>query len=305
MPSIRSHLIKFYIKRALRKAESLGTSDRRAQMDDNARRFKNATSVSCQKVDVDGLAAEWLSPEGAPADAAVLYLHGGAYTVGSCDSHRALASHIAQASQTRVLLLNYRLAPEHPFPAALDDAVRAFTWIGQTLALEASRIVVMGDSAGGGLSIATALRLRDTGNPLPRALICLSPWSNLTLSGASVGQLLGKDPFFSSTDRIRESAKAYAGGHSLSHPEISPLFASLSGLPELHIQVGAQEILLSDSLDLIESAKQFGVTTTLEVWPGMWHVWQIFCDLMPESRHAIMQIGAHVKACLPRAGDTR
>lgn len=295
MPSIRSHLIKLYLKRTLRKSEHAPLDERRAQMNRNADRFKNAKGVSRRSVDVGGRPGEWLIPERTSADAAVLYLHGGAYTVGSLDSHRALASHIASAARVSVLLLDYRLAPEHPFPAALEDAVRAFSWIQETLAIGAGRIVVMGDSAGGGLALATALRLRDTERDGPRALICLSPWTDLSLSGESVKTLIGKDPFFPNTLRIQEAARSYAGGHALRHPEISPRFANLEGLPDLYIQVGTDEIVLSDSLDLAESAKRAGVTAQVDLWSGMWHVWQIFCDRMPESRRAIERIGRQIR----------
>lgn len=295
MPSIRSHLIKLYLKRTLRKSERSSLGERRAQMSRNAGRFKNAKGIFHRSVDVNGRPGEWLVPEQASTDTAVLYLHGGAYTVGSLDSHRALASHIASAARVSVLLLDYRLAPEHPFPSALEDALGAFTWIQETLAIGANRIVIMGDSAGGGLTLATALRLRDTKRDMPRALICLSPWTDLTLSGESVRNLIGKDPFFPNTVRIQEAALSYAGGHALTLPEISPRFASLEGLPDLYIQVGTDEIVLSDSLDLAESANRAGVTAQVDVWPGMWHVWQIFCDMMPESRRAIERIGRQIR----------
>ncbi|MCP1479089.1 alpha/beta hydrolase [Pseudomonas chlororaphis] len=298
MASIRSHLFKYYIKRRLRKAEAQSLLQRRSTMDKNIKRFKNAKGIAYQSVDVNGRPGEWLIPEHATTDAAVLYLHGGAYALGSLDSHRSLASHIAHASGTRVLAVDYRLAPEHPFPAALDDAVAAFNWIAQNTAIEPKRIIAMGDSAGGGLAIATALRLRDTNQPLPGAIICMSPWTNLNLDGPSVNQLMGKDPFFASTDHLHEAASQYAVDYALNHPEISPLFARLEGLPAIHVQVGELEILLSDSLDLVAAAQRAGVAATVDVWPGMWHVWQAFCDKMPESKKAIKELGARVKASL-------
>lgn len=286
------------LKRVLRKGSSLSLQERRADMDRNAKRFKDAAGVACQNVNINRRAAQWLIPDGAMADTAVLYLHGGAYTVGSPNSHRALASHIAKASQVRVLLLDYRLAPEHPFPAAVEDALNAFAWMQRTLKLYANRIIIAGDSAGGGLTVATALRLRDTGLTLPRALVCLSPWTDLTLSGETVNRLSHKDPFFPTPDRLKEAASAYAAKRSLSTPEISPLFADLRGLPELYIQVGSDEILLSDSLELAKAAKKAGVHVRIEEWPGMWHVWQVFCNLMPESREAISKIGNNIRTAL-------
>ncbi|MBD9427818.1 alpha/beta hydrolase [Pseudomonas sp. PDM15] len=300
MPSIRSHLLKVLLKREIRKTSHLPFSQCRTLMDRQVRLFKNASGVSQSAVKVGERDAQWLVPERAVADAAVLYLHGGAYVSGSLRSHRALASHIARASQVRVLLLDYRLAPEHPFPAALDDAVAAFAWLQSELGLQPDRIVIAGDSAGGGLSLATALRIRNSGQPLPRALVALSPWTDLTCSGKSFERLSHKDPFFPTADRLQQAALAYARQIPLNHPEVSPRFADLRGLPDLYIQVGSDEVLLSDSVDLANQATKVGVKVRLEEWPGMWHVWQAFCDWMPESRDAISRIGQYINAALRR-----
>lgn len=304
MPSIRSHLLKIFLKRALRKASDLSLPQRRLAMDRQVERFKNAQGVSLSRVTIGGRAAEWLVPSQEVAGAAVLYLHGGAYTVGSLDSHRALASHIAKASKVRVLLLDYRLAPENPFPAALDDAVSAFVWIQRELGIKPERIVIAGDSAGGGLTLATVLRLRDRGHALPRALVLLSPWTDLTFSGESFERLRHQDPFFPTVDRLQQAALAYAGQSPLNHPEISPRLADLHGLPEIYIQVGAQEALLSDSIDLASEATKVGVRVRIEEWPGMWHVWQSFCDWMPESKDAIRRIGSYISDALPKGSPS-
>lgn len=295
MPSFRSHLIRYYIQKALRKADRLSLAERRTLMDKNSTRFGLAKGVRLQPVVVGHRPAEWLVPDSETTDSAVLYLHGGAYTVGSLDSHRGLASRIAKACQTRVLLLDYRLAPEHPFPAALDDSLEAFEWIQQELGLDAEQIVVMGDSAGGGLTLATAIRLRDDCKPLPKALICLSPWTDLSFSGATIASMIGRDPFFSNIRRLEQCVLSYAGSHPVRRPEISPLFADLRGLPFTFIQVGSDEILLSDSEEFAKAAKNAGVDVQLDVWPGMWHVWHAFCDWMPESRAAIETIGRVVR----------
>jgi acetyl esterase/lipase len=227
-----------------------------------------------------------------------LYLHGGAYVSGSLKSHRTLASHIAKVSQVRVLLLDYRLAPEHPFPAALDDALAAFVWIQRELGVQPNRIVIAGDSAGGGLSLATVLRLRDIGHPLPRALVALSPWTDLTFSGESFERLRHKDPFFPTAERLQQAALAYAEQTPLNHPYISPRLADLRGLPDIYIQVGSDEALLSDSVDLANAAINAGVAVRIEEWPGMWHVWQAFCGWMPESRDALNRIGRYINHAL-------
>ncbi len=300
MLSIRSHLLKMLLRRSVRKTSHIPFSQCRPLMDRQVRLFKSARGVSQSCTRVGGRDAQWLIPQRAVADAAVLYLHGGAYVSGSIRSHRALASHIARASQVRVLLLDYRLAPEHPFPAALEDAVAAFEWMQSELRLQPDRIVIAGDSAGGGLSLATALRIRNSGQPLPRALVALSPWTDLTCSGESFARLGHKDPFFPTADRLHQAALAYAHQTPLNHPEVSPRFADLCGLPEIYIQVGSDEALLSDSVDLAKQASDARVSVRLEEWPGMWHVWQLFCDWMPESRDAISRIGDYINDALKR-----
>ncbi len=291
MNSFRSYLIRLYIKRKLKKIESMPLAKKREFMDKNAKIFPIANTVRCESVIISGRKSEWLIPKDEDTNSAILYLHGGAYTAGSLDSHRGLASRIAKTSKVRVLLIDYRLAPEFPFPAALEDSIQAFKWMQKNRGITANRIIVMGDSAGGGLALCTAIRLRNLVLDLPRALICLSPWTDLSLSGESIQKLMHADPFFSSTVHIKESASAYAGTESLQHAEISPLFATLNGLPPIFIQVGSDEILLSDSVQFSAAARCAGVNVQVDIWPGMWHVWQGMCDLMPESRQAIEFIG--------------
>jgi acetyl esterase/lipase len=287
------------MKRLLKESNSKSIAKRRIVFDQSSKKFKVAKTVCCMKADMNGISGEWLVPKDGVRNAAILYLHGGAYVVGSPTSHRAMVSQIAAASSVSVLSLDYRLAPEHPFPAAQEDAVAAFLWLQEKCNIPAERIVVMGDSAGGGLTLSMAIRLRDIGLPLPRALICISPWTDLTMGGDSVKDLMGKDPFFTHTDELSEAASAYAGGALLDNPGISPLFADMTGLPDLFVQVGADEILLSDSLDLVEAAKKVGIEARADVWPGMWHVWHLFHDYMPESRQALSAIGSRVREFLP------
>ncbi|NMY51680.1 alpha/beta hydrolase [Pseudomonas sp. WS 5011] len=279
------------MRRTLKNHEPLGINDIRQSLDLNSRRFKNAEGVHIKPTVAGASPAEWLIPEGEQANEAVLYLHGGAYVSGSLESHRSLASNIAKSSKVRVLLVEYRLAPEHPYPAAIDDATKAFEWIQAEHSIPADRIIIIGDSAGGGLTLATAMRLRDTSKRLPCSLICLSPWTDLSLSGESIKTMLKKDPFFSNTDFVAQAALDYAGSMSLESAEISPLFGSLKGLPPIFIQVGSDEILLSDSLRLANLARISGVDVQVKVWRGMWHVWQSFGNWMPESRDAIAEVG--------------
>lgn len=294
MPSLRSYLYRFAIRRAMRPFSQLSLGERRQAMERGTRRFKVPAEVDCTQLQIGGCPAEWLSPPASRPEAAILYLHGGAYTAGSLQTHRALAARLALVSSTAVLLLDYRLAPEHPYPAALHDALGAYRWLRQVRGVKPQRIVIAGDSAGGGLALCTSLALRDQQQAVPAALVCLSPWTDLSLSGASIEDLLGRDPYFSSSKRLHESARDYAGPLPLNGAALSPLFADLAGLPPIHIQVGELEILRSDSLDFADKARSAGVEVTLAVWPGMWHVWQLF-DNLPEAKAALVQLGGFIR----------
>jgi acetyl esterase/lipase len=299
LPSIKSYLYRSVIRRKMRGAGERSFEEARQGMEDATRRFAMPPGVETRLVDVAGRQSEWVIPIGQTKGAVILYLHGGAYTAGSLDTHRTLAAEIARASGIAVLVLGYRLAPEHPFPAGLEDAVRAYDWLLHDQQIAPQRMLLAGDSAGGGLALATALRLRDAQVPLPAGLICLSPWTNLTLTGKSMKTRRKRDPFFPDTLRLQSSARAYAGTHALDHREISPLFGFLQGgFPPLFIQVGDDEILLSDSVDLAETARAAGIAVELEVWPSMWHVWQIFGS---QLREAIARIGAFARARIEAA----
>jgi phosphinothricin tripeptide acetyl hydrolase len=226
----------------------------------------------------------------------VLYLHGGGYVIGSPRSHRHLAAAIARAAGTAVLLADYRLAPEHPFPAALDDAVAAYQWLlGHGLA--PGRIVVAGDSAGGGLTVATLLALRDRGLPRPAGGVCISPWVDLTCSGATYATKAAVDPIVT-RESVAMMAQAYAGAGDPKAPLLSPLYADLRGLPPLLVQVGSDEVLLDDALGLGERARAAGVDVTVEEWPAMIHVWHWFLPMLAEAERAVGVIGSFVRARL-------
>lgn len=245
------------------------------------------------QIEVAGRPAEWITPP-VYDERIILYLHGGAYSVGSCASHRGIVAHIAKASRARVLLPEYRLAPEHPFPAALDDAVAAYRALLDD-GVQPGSMVVAGDSAGGGLTLSTLVTLRDQGNPLPAAAVLLSPWTDLAATGETLQSCAAKDPWLRS-DRVASTAAQYCGNVDATDPRVSPLYADLHGLPPLLIQVGDHEILLSDSTRLARRAREAGVDVTLEVWEGMWHVWHILVRLVPESQQAIDRIGRFVRA---------
>ena len=255
-----------------------------------------ASGVKIDRGDVHGFKAEWLTPKRAPEAKLLLYLHGGAYIMGGCATHRQLVSYIARAAGVRTLLPEYRLAPEHPFPVAVDDAVglyRALLADGYA----AEDIVIAGDSAGGGLTMATLLSLRDAGDPLPAAACLLSPWLDLAATGETMSTHANRDPWFKPEDMLVVS-NYYCKQDQLRDPLVSPVYGDLSGLPPIYIQVGADEILLSDSTRAAEKVKSAGGEVVIEIWPGMWHVFQLFVRQMPESRAAIAKLGGHIREVL-------
>jgi len=243
-----------------------------------------------------GLPCEWLVNPGASTEHALLHLHGGGFVMGSHDSHRPLVSRLALACGLQGVAPAYRLAPEHPFPAGLDDALAAYHAL-LASGLDASRVVLSGDSAGGGLVLSTLLALRDAGAPLPAAAVLLSPYTDLTFSGESLITRAGIDPWLDPS-RLAPVARFYAGDVDRADPRISPLHGDLRGLPPLLIHVGDQEILLSDSTRLAERARAAGVAVELEVWPEVWHVFQLFAPALPDAQESLDKIGAFVRASL-------
>jgi monoterpene epsilon-lactone hydrolase len=232
----------------------------------------------------------------------VLYLHGGGYVIGSPRSHRHLAAAIARAAGARALLLDYRRAPEHPFPAAVDDALAAYRWLLESAGVAPGHVVVAGDSAGGGLTVATLLAARDAGLPQPAAGVCISPWADLTCSLGSYTTKAAVDPVVD-TGLVQKMATAYLGAADPRTPLASPLHADLRGLPPLLVQVGGDEVLLDDARELAARAKRAGVDATLEVWDAMVHVWHWFLPMLDEAPAAIDRIGAFVReALLSRPG---
>jgi acetyl esterase/lipase len=252
-----------------------------------------APDVRSETVDAGGVPADWIESPGADASRALLYLHGGGYVIGSVNTHRDLASRIARAAGVRALSVEYRLAPENPHPAAVEDSTAAYRWL-LARGLEPGRVVLAGDSAGGGLVIATLLALRDAGDPLPAAGVCLSPWVDLEGTGESVSTRAELDPLID-RDILVQMGQLYLGGLDPHTPLAAPLYADLAGLPPLLIQVGTAETLLDDAARLAEKANAAGVDVTLEPWEDMIHVWQIFAAQLPEARDAIDRIGDFIR----------
>ncbi len=241
-----------------------------------------------ERVDIDGLSAAWIRPDGADEKKTVIHLHGGGYVTGFVDSHLMMCVPMAKALKRNMLMPEYRLAPANPFPAALEDSLKVYRWL-LTQGTDARDIVISGDSAGGGLALATALALRDAGDPLPAALICISPWADLTNRGGSHAANAKAESVLR-TDVLNEWARYYTDESNLTNPLVSPVYADLHGLPPLLIQVGGDEILLDDSVALAEKAKSAGVDVTIRVWDDMWHAWPVLGDLIPESGMAFQEM---------------
>ncbi|MES5487387.1 alpha/beta hydrolase [Bradyrhizobium sp. INPA03-11B] len=250
-------------------------------------------SVTCQPVSAGGVDGEWLVPSGAPRDKAILYFHGGGFRIGSVASHRDLAARIADASGCRVLSINYRLAPEHRFPAALDDALTAYQYL-RDQGLRPADIAFAGDSAGGNLVLAAMLAARHRGLPLPAAGALMSPWTDLAATGASYESRAEADPIHQRA-MILALAKNYLGKDGdVSDPLASPLYADLTGLPPLLVQVGDRETVRDDSTELVAKAKAVGVDVELQVWDRMIHVFQMFPEI-PQAREAIASLAAFLR----------
>ena len=250
--------------------------------------------VTCTPVEAGGVSAEWSVAAGVDEAKVVLYVHGGGYVMGSAGSHRDVTGRLSKAAGARVLSLNYRLAPEHPFPAPVDDAVAAYRWL-LAQGISPGNIAVAGDSAGGGLAIATLLALRDAGEPLPAAGIGISPWVDMEGTGESMTTRAAVDPVVQK-EGLLGMAKLYLGDADPKNPLAAPLHADLAGLPPLLLQVGDAETLLDDSTRLAEKARAAGVDVTLKVWDEMPHVWHLFAPILPEGRQAIDEIGSFFQA---------
>lgn len=255
----------------------------------------------CTRVSSDtlrGVPAEWVEQTRKPTSRVLMYLHGGAYVIGAPRVYRELNAKLALRAQARVVAVDYRLAPEHPFPAAVDDAVAAYRALLER-GVAASDIVIGGDSAGGGLSLACALRLRELGLPLPAALMLFSPWTDLALSGASLREC-AESELVLEAEGLREAVRDYLGGHDAHTPLASPLYADLAGLPPTLIQVTDTEMLYDDARRLAAVMEAAGDKVTLRVWPGLWHVWQVFVGLLPEADAAVREAAEFIVQHTPR-----
>lgn len=272
--------------------EERSLEDFRTGYDQAGEAFGVPEGVTVEKTQMAGVPGEWLTPDGVGGKGALLYLHGGGYALGSTRSHRHMCAAIAQALGSPVLLIDYRRAPEHPFPAAVDDAVAVYRALLDS-GYDASGLAIAGDSAGGGLTIATLVAARDAGLAMPAAAVCISPWANLENVGSSYNEKADIDPMVNHDDLERWTA-AYLGEMDRKAPLASPVHADLKGLPPVMVQVGEAEVLLSDSELLTQRLKAAGVPVTLKVWPDMIHVWHWFGPVLSEGREATGEMAGFV-----------
>ena len=304
MPSLRSQLVKRSMVAAFKARRSNGISPDasiddidvqriRRELDALAARGRTPADTTVTSVDIRGVRSDWVSNRTADADRAVLWLHGGAHCLCSPRTHRRLAADVSRASGARVLLPDYRLAPEDPYPAGLDDVAEVWRGMLDEHGLDPSRIVLGGDSSGGGLALSLLVRLRDADEPLPAATVLLSPWVDLTATADSWQPGAVDDPMLP-VELAHLPAKAYAGELPLDDPRVSPLYADLQGLPPMLVHAGTHEALIDDCHELVRRAREAGVTADLGEWDGLWHVFHAFPGF-PESKRALQEVGGFIK----------
>ncbi len=284
---------------SLPRLDALSIEEARAVFEAFASQLQLAEDIRCQPVEANGVPAEWIAAPGAVAERIIYYLHGGGYAIGSINTHRELASRLSRAASARALAINYRLAPENPFPAAVEDSMAAYRWL-LASGVDPAQVVIAGDSAGGGLTVATLVALRDAGDPPPAAGVCISPWVDLEGLGESMTTKAQVDPLVG-REGLLKWAKAYLGDADPRTPLAAPLYADLRGLPPLLIQVGTAETLLDDGTRLAERAKSAGVDVCLETWDDMIHVWHFFAAMLSEGQQAIDRIAEFMRERVDRA----
>ncbi|MEN8721563.1 MAG: alpha/beta hydrolase [Alphaproteobacteria bacterium] len=271
------------------------TAQARARMEEATSMLPVGDGVTVTEgISANGVTCDWIVPDGANEDRAILYLHGGAYCVGSRKTHRALAAELARVSDAPVLVADYGLAPENPYPEGIEDAVNAYQWLETEKNIPANMIGIAGDSAGGGLTMATLLMLRDREMGEPACGMVISPWVDMTCSAKSYETRRDRDPMIV-PDNIQGSADLYLNGKDAESHLASPVFARLNGLPPLLIQVGTEEVLYDDAVRLAGRAVEAHIDVTLECWDGMFHVWHAFYSMLDEGQEAIAAMGQFYK----------
>jgi acetyl esterase/lipase len=277
------------------KARPVGWPERRQRMDEIGTAWPPAADVKLEKTDLDGVPGEWSIVPGSDASRVLVFFHGGGYCSGSIVSHRRMVTEAGRAAGIRTLAVGYRLAPEHPFPAAFDDALTVWRCL-RKQGIAASHIAVAGDSAGGGLTVALLNRLREAKEDLPGCAWLVSPWTDLTMSGSTLVTKDADDPLIHKT-YLEELAAAYVpAGMDRKDPRLSPLYAELSGLPPLLIQIGSAETLLDDAVRLAKAAGAADVAVTLEIWPRMIHAWPLWNGGLEAGRRALRSAGGFIRS---------
>ena len=273
--------------------ESIGVEQYRVILEKSASMFKIDETITYEQVNVDSVQGAWLTPKDFTDGKVVLYLHGGGFIAGSINSHRDLVTRIAKASDARVFIINYRLAPEHKFPAGLNDAFNSYKWLLNNR-IAPQDIVVAGDSAGGGLALSLILLIKEKGLAMPGSAVFLSPWVDLECRGKSHLKNKERDPMLTH-DMLFSTAMFYADNQDISNPLLSPINGDLSGLCPMLIQAGSHEVLEDDAVMLAEKAQQSGLDVKLEIWEGMFHVWHYFARYLSQGQEAIERIGSFIK----------
>jgi epsilon-lactone hydrolase len=271
-----------------------GLSERRQRLDALGGQYQLPADVRIEAADANGVAAEWTGTPEADPRKVIMYLHGGGYTAGSLASHRHMVAQAGREGRARTIALDYRLAPEHPFPAAVEDALAGYRFL-LSRGFSGNHIAVAGDSAGGGLTVALLVSLRDSGLPLPACAWCSSPWVDLEGTGGTMRAKATVDPMVQQPYLI-ELAAAYLSGADPRTPLAAPLYADLTGLPPMLIQVGSAETLLDDAVRLAGAAGAADVRVRLEIWPDMIHVWQLFHQDVAAGRRALAEAGAFIRS---------
>ena len=276
------------------KPRPVGWAERRARIEEVGSVWSVAGDIVLTPVDAGGVSAEWSIAPGSDPSRVLLFFHGGGYCSGSIVSHRRMVTEAGRAAKVRTLAVAYRLAPEHPFPAALDDALSAWRLLRQQ-GIAAEHIAVGGDSAGGGLTIVLSNRLRELGEAQPGCAWLCSPWTDLTMSGSTLTSKDAVDPLIHK-GYLEELAAAYVpGGIARKDPRVSPLFSNLTGFPPVLIQVGSAETLLADATRFAEAAGAADAAVTLEIWPHMTHAWHMWNAHLDAGRRALANAGAFIK----------
>lgn len=287
------NLITMFKAMADQSMSDLSVADQRARYDTIGSMFPVPDDVSVTPVTAGGVPCEWVEAPGAEGERVIHYVHGGGYVIGNIAGYREFGGRLSRAARARVLNVEYRLAPEAPHPAAVDDSLAAYRWL-LDQGVDPAKLVIAGDSAGGGLTVATMLAARDAGLPLPACAVCLSPWTDLTQSGRSMVERAELDPLVSAEMLGQMAGHFLSGRDAAQTPLASPHFADLSGLPPVLIQVGTSEVLYDDSARLAEQINAAGGNATLEPWEDMIHIFQIFAPMLPEGQQAIERIGEFV-----------